>query len=142
MPQKLSTKPNYNLNKVQRQTLQTLRNNNDIIIIDADKNLGITVLKRSTYIKGILKEHLSNEEVYQKLDSATAHNIINESSNNIKKLVNEYRMTLPQEDNIFFERSFHKQYKSPIFMDPPNYTKNGLENTQKLDQSLLRLIAS
>ena len=123
MTQKLSTKPNYNLNKVQRQTLQTLRNNNDIIVIDADKNLGITVLKRSKYIKGILKEHLLNEEVYQKLNSTTAHSIINESTNSIKKLVNEYRMTLPQEDTIFFERSFHKQYKSPIFYGPPKLHK-------------------
>ena len=57
---KLPTTSFYNLTKIQRKVLRKLRNNNKIVILDADKNVVITVMNSDKYANAILTEHLNN----------------------------------------------------------------------------------
>ena len=130
---KLPKQPKYNLNKYQRTTLRHLRDNNKIIIMDADKNLGISVMKRSTYIKSILKEHLQKEDVYQLLNPSEANDIITKTNQEICTLVKKHQEELPLEDISFFQRSFQLKHRTPLLYGPPKLhkqNKNGHIHTR------------
>ena len=65
LKKKLPTTPFYNLTKIQRKVLKKLRNNNKIVILDADKNLVITIMNKDKYVNAINTEHLNNKTVYE-----------------------------------------------------------------------------
>ena len=44
--------------------IRRLRNHDDYIVVEADKNLGGCILNRSTYISRTFQDHLGNSEVY------------------------------------------------------------------------------
>ena len=54
-----------NLTYAQNQLLRFLRRHDDYIIVEADKNLGPTILDRTTYIQQGCIEHLGNERNYK-----------------------------------------------------------------------------
>jgi hypothetical protein len=54
----------FNLSKFQAKTLQQIRNNKDIIITHANKNLGPVGLDTETYICWALDEHLTDVSTY------------------------------------------------------------------------------
>ena len=62
LTKKLPYTPHFNLTQIQRKVLRKLRHNNKIVIFDADKNLGITVMKKDKYVNAILTEHLQNKK--------------------------------------------------------------------------------
>ena len=57
-----------NLNRAQHKALRDLASNADLVIKSADKGSGIVVEDRSNYIRDGLA-HLSDESVYQQIDS-------------------------------------------------------------------------
>lgn len=100
--------------------------------MDADKNLGVTLIDRATYIKSILKEHLLQRETYEILSKLDASRKLQQVEDDIKNTVissNE----LQQNDKTFFYRSFRKQYRIPTFYGTPKLHKgscNGLYKTR------------
>ena len=60
---KHSKKAQYNSTKLQRRTLKQLKENQQIIILKSDKNLGIAMIKRDEYIKAILREYLTKNDI-------------------------------------------------------------------------------
>ena len=72
-----------NITVLQNSALRELKDHEQFIIIEADKNMGVTVWKRSEFIKQVLAEHLNNAEVYQ--------NITHEKDNIIDDLQNEFK---------------------------------------------------
>ena len=76
--QKNSTKYNFNLNRLQYKTLLEIKNNPDIIVLLADKNLGPVVMDRETYIQRILSDHLLDKNTYQQLDQQRALQLLHE----------------------------------------------------------------
>ena len=121
--------PIYNLNKYQRTTLRHRRDNNKIIIMDADKNLGISIMKRSTYIKSILKEHLQKEDIYQNLNPSEANDIITKpieksvyKSKNIMK--NSHWKTFPSS-----KEASNYNIENHFYMEHQNYTSKTKTDT-------------
>ena len=57
-----------NLSKLDYQVLCILKNNPNLIVIFADKNLGPVIIERSVYIKWCLTSFLANEGQYQRLN--------------------------------------------------------------------------
>jgi hypothetical protein len=56
-----------NLLPYQQAMLQTLKDNNHLIILKSDKNLGPVVMERELYINRALEEHLQNANTYRQL---------------------------------------------------------------------------
>ena len=96
-------KPNYNLTKLQRQIIKELKNNKHIVIMDADKNLGITVMKRRDYITSILTEHLLQDEIYSQLSASEAELKMKEVESIVKETVTKYNheLTLTDKNSSF-----------------------------------------
>jgi len=64
-----------NLRPSQYKTIKKLQNNNDIIVIEADKNLGLVLYDREEYMERAISEHLGNEDVYERIDPQRAMNM-------------------------------------------------------------------
>ena len=56
-----------NTTALQIYALRSLKNHNQFVIIEADKNMGVTIWERDVYIKQVLSEHLSNAAVYENI---------------------------------------------------------------------------
>ena len=120
---KVCTKPHYNLTKLQRSVIQQLKNNNEIIIMDADKNLGIVVMNRTDYIKSILKEHLLQTDIYEQLSFTQAHNRMKKVEKDIKNIILHNNTELSSSDKRFCIRSFHLKHRIPTFYGMPKLHK-------------------
>ena len=56
----------HNLNKKQKETIKSIQNNTSIVIQNADKNCGVCIIDRNTYIAAV-NEQLSDTKTYRKL---------------------------------------------------------------------------
>ena len=131
LTKKLPHTPRYNLTKMQRKILRKLRNNNKIVILDADKNLGITVMKKDKYVNAILTEHLNNKKVYEYLPHKKAHDAIKLTYQEIEKTLITHKDDLKPNEITFFERSLHRKYKTPCFYGPPKLHKTFINKFPK-----------
>ena len=77
--------PDFNLDKMQCLIVSILRNNPNIILINADKNQGIIAMDQVTYIRGMLKQHCCDQNYYTHLSNMEAFYKIEESASKIKK---------------------------------------------------------
>ena len=127
----LKTKPNYNFTKLQRQVIRELRNMNNIVIIDADKNLGITVFRREDYIKSILAEHLLQNEIYSQLSGIQAQIKQKEVETKLREPVTKYNQELTLTDKRFFLRNFQLKHSIPTFYGMPKLHKKKTGNYYK-----------
>ena len=125
------TKPEYNLTKLQRLAIKQIKGYDNIIIMDADKNLGIVVMKREDYIKSILKEHLLKQEIYDQLSYPQAHHKLKIVETEIKKIVLNNNQELSTSDKSFFIRSFQLQHRIPTFYGMPKLHKKRIGNSYK-----------
>ena len=78
-----------NLLPTQRKLLHKLRNNEKIIVVECNKNLGPAVIERSKYILKVL-EHLEDESTYKQLTSADATLEIEHINNQIDQWMRRY----------------------------------------------------
>ena len=62
-------KQRKNITRLQENTIRAFKFkcNDEYIVIEADKNMGVTVWKLDEYIKKVLEEHLGNQQVYQNI---------------------------------------------------------------------------
>ena len=100
--------------------------------MDADKNLGVTLIDRTTYIKSILREHLLQHDTYQILTKTEVANQMQLVERKIKTTINLSNELQPN-NKIFFNRSFQKQHHIPTFYGTPKLhkgIKNGLYKTR------------
>jgi hypothetical protein len=63
----------YNLTYYERRSLKKLRHRQSLIICDSEKNLGLAVLTKNTYLKAIYTEHLSTNAYEQLTEAQAAH---------------------------------------------------------------------
>jgi len=61
-----------NLTLLQSNALYNLRNNQDLIVFNCDKNLGPAILERSTYIERVFNDHLLDSKTYRRLSPQEA----------------------------------------------------------------------
>jgi hypothetical protein len=71
--QRLDIRSRPNLSQQERERLKEIRNDERIMVMPTDKNLGPVVLDTETYIDRALTDHLLNTHNYQQLTAATAH---------------------------------------------------------------------
>ena len=71
--QKRFTKPTLsNLRPTHWDLIDTMKNHDELMAIEADKNIGICILRRGTYNTRGVDEHLGDTSVYQKLTKRQA----------------------------------------------------------------------
>ena len=115
-----SYKHTPNLNHNQLQTLNKLKNNKDIVILLADKNLGPVVLDRSTYIKRVLHDHLLNKNTYRQLSPNEAHRSLKDIHEQLISIFDSPYTTsqtsLSPSERTYFKRALHSsKHRIPTF---------------------------
>ena len=87
----VDTNVNYNISdKIKRIALK-LHVRKDIMIKNADKNLGVTVMDRSFYFEEALSQrHLGNRDTYKQILSLPSNELLIESLTSILKRYNQY----------------------------------------------------
>ena len=117
-------KKSSNLTHLQKYHLNYLRNNRNFIVLATDKNLGPAIMERDNYIQNVLKEHLMDENTYERLEELEALKIIEKTQEKAMEIVNEYRSYLSPEEYKYFTRSFIKNNRHPQFYGAPKVHKN------------------
>ena len=79
-----------NLSPSQFKTIERLQDNDDVIVIEADKNLGACTMMRDEYMRRGVEEHLGNKDVYKKLDATTAGRMKNVIAMEIRTFVSKH----------------------------------------------------
>ncbi len=122
------TKPSYNLNRIQHNTLNSLKNNDDIIILLADKNLGPVTMDKHTYIKRILNDHLSDHNTYCQLSETTAERQLQDLREQLTHLFQNpsaaVQNALSEPERKYFNRSFRNTHRTPTFYGLVKIHKN------------------
>ena len=123
-----SLKPN--LTRLQLSALRALKNHDHLIVVEADKNMGVAIFDRDTFIKQVLDEHLGNAVTYQNIT-----NNVQEATHDVGYLLNKFienhGSKLPKKVITFMLRSFDtygdkiapfrataKVHKNPVKLRP------------------------
>ena len=116
--------------RLQDQIKQAMRfcDKNGIIIKNADKNLGLTLMSVKWYDDEIMTSHLSNRQYYRELKERPSHkNIIEQlqqdlrAKNRIGSHDRVWKELIPDENETFIEPEFYimpKLHKTPISSRP------------------------
>ena len=97
-----------NLTPRQHQLLLTLKNSDDYIVIEADKNLGVCILERDYYIRRAVEEHLGNAEVYKQITKAEANTIQYKLSFRLDQWLGVYSGTVPEHERDYLRTARHR----------------------------------
>ena len=114
--------PSFNIDKLQRLILSSLRNNSNIILLNADKNQGLVTMDRTTYMTGML-EHCCNSKYNTILSKVQAHKEMEEASAKIKAIVLKYQDDIPDNKQIYFKQSFEQKHRIPQLYGAPKLHK-------------------
>ena len=112
--------PSRNLSRIQYKTLLELKNNQNIIILLADKNLGPVVMERKTYIQRVLTDHLSDTTTYLQLNPNAAKYHMDDIKDQLQSLLSSRSITaqssLTHDELTYFDRVFSTpQHRLPTF---------------------------
>ena len=115
--------PNYNIDKVQRQVLNSIRNDPNIITLNSDKNLGLVTMDRTEYIKAMMSQHCLDGSNYALLTPEQAHFEMREASFKIRSIVDKYAEDIDPNDYVYFQRSFPVNKRIPQLYGTPKLFK-------------------
>ena len=122
---------NKNITYLQNNALRELVDHHILIIIEADKNMGVTIWERDKFIKQALREHLSNRNYYRNItNNIEEYKFMLEKRWN--RFIDYHAWSLPDSVRTFFDRSeakygFHriapfrataKVHKNPVALRP------------------------
>ena len=108
-----------NLNTIQKNILNSIWNNKDIVILVCDKNLGPAVMSRTTYIKEVLNQHLEDKaKTYRKMTDREATSRLKAVSIRLNKIV-ENKLPKPESDYFTQSQATNKKYRIPQFYGNP-----------------------
>ena len=93
----------HNISRPQYQALKSLVDNKELIVVMTDKNLGLAIMERDTYMKQALSEHLL-KSTYRRLSNAEARDAMDRTNSELKELLNTYGPSLPEYEQIYFDR--------------------------------------
>ena len=120
--------PSFNLNRLQHNTLQALKNNDDIVILLADKNLEPVTMDKSTYIQRVIEDHLSDQSTYQQLQSKIAQQKLDKLHEQLIYLFQNpfavIQNSLLTIKHKYFDRSFQSKHCTPTFYGLVKIHKN------------------
>jgi hypothetical protein len=113
----------HNIPTKPRRLLQTLATNPNFIILPTDKNLGQSILDRTTYKKRCLSEHLLNGNTYQRLTETEALTRLHQAEQRFKALIQKHKNSLPELEQTYFKRAFEQYRRIPQFYAMPKVHK-------------------
>ena len=87
-----------NVTASQGELFSKVRKSDKFIVIEADKNLGGSVMLRDDYIRRGVSEHLGNQAVYERLTEAAAKNHLKRLDYLLHVFVSKHRPLKPNED--------------------------------------------
>ena len=94
-----------NLRPRQWRLAWTLKNHDDFIVIEADKNLGGCFLLRRTYIERGVREHLGDQSVYRRLTKHQAMQFHHVTKYKIMIFTTKYKDLMTEAENSFLLES-------------------------------------
>ena len=92
-----------NLTYLQISALQALKDNDDIIVVEADKNMGVTLWFRKVLMKQVMDEHLSNREVYEDITHQKEFQI-HEMEEAFKRFFERHKNNVPDCVSTYWSR--------------------------------------
>jgi hypothetical protein len=121
----LNAKRSTNLTYLQQQHLKFLRNNQQFIILDADKNLGPCIMERDTYINLLLQEHLQNpNNTYSLLSEEDAFNNLQNTRLQFNAIFKKHEKSILPVEKLFFACTMNNPTRIPQFYGLPKIHKN------------------
>lgn len=108
-------KNQQNLLPNQTAALQWLIDNNQIIVLNADKNLGPVVMEREKYIKFAYHDHLYDKNTYLQLTEDEANRRMNATAKDIFTFTEIFK-DLDPNDAIWINRTTTANLSKPSFM--------------------------
>ena len=142
-----------NLSKQEFSVLYSLKNNPNLIIIFADKNLGPVIIERSVYIRWCLKAFLGKESQYEYLNRIALRRQLNLMAYKVGSIKNS--AAIPEHIKIYINKCYEaagsrqgrfrataKVHKTPTALRPVNAKcGTGPESISKwLDYELQKLV--
>ena len=117
--------PSTNLTGPQLHALSLLKNNNKLIVLMADKNLGPVLMEKKTYILEIFRQHLADSSTYCKLTEEEATAILDNTKSSLENLIYKKFKTIlhPYELKYFIHHIDHSK-RTPVFYGSPKIHKN------------------
>eukprot|EP00957_Ditylum_brightwellii_P178817 13621099-Ditylum_brightwellii.AAC.1 len=102
-----------NLLPTQLNTLSLLQKNNDILVVQCDKNLGPTIIKTKTYIKKVLDDHLHGIKTYRQVPQEAIQYSKNKLLSLMKGWMLKYDVELNHNEKKNFKSTI-KHNKNPL----------------------------
>lgn len=93
-----------NITRLQNNALRELVDHNIFIVVEADKNMGVTIWLRDQFIKQVLQEHLNNEDYYENI-TANIQEWKYIVENRFRTFVDRHGWALPDSVQTFLYRS-------------------------------------
>ena len=93
-----------NITNLQTFALRNLAKDEKFITIWADKNMGVVVMTRETYIKQCIQEHLGDKQVYENITDNYKEKI-EEINSKFDDFTTKNKRVLGQQALTFFEHS-------------------------------------
>ena len=92
-----------------------LKNHDDYIVVEADKNLGGSILSRDDYIARAFSDHLGNTSVYQRISHFEAYDRQRQLANKLESLLREWDddRLISQAEWWFLQESIDKYRDKP-----------------------------
>ena len=92
-----------NLLPHQRRTLCWLRQQQDLLVVNCDKNLGPAVIERSEYIKLAFKDHLNDDSTYQRIWPQQVPYHKEKLRHKLEKWLKHFKSDLSKKERKFLE---------------------------------------
>lgn len=87
-------KPQHNLSRAEKQVLNTLREQTELVLKPADKNLGLTLMHAADYHAAV-DAHVADTRVYQDV-TASVNIVIERACSKLQRLVDRYSALLEE----------------------------------------------
>ena len=104
-----------NLSRIQLTLLKELKQNEDILVIQTDKNCGPALIDRDYYIKRILTEHLSDGITYQQISEDSGLFYLQQVKDNLLSILPKYSIHFSPITKNFFRHGIANAVRVPIF---------------------------
>ena len=102
-----------NLSLPHRHTLTYLRNQNEFLVVNCDKNLGPALIERDKYIRLAISDHLSDGDTYQALTADEAAHRQVQNAKAFQAWLQSYRDFL-LEDEFNYLHSYAQEVTDPF----------------------------
>ena len=121
-----SIKPATNLSRIQENAMKKLRDNEEFIIVNTDKNLGPAVMLRRNYIESILNEHLLDKQTYRRVTAEEALSALETIRLKLNSILDKFKDRLTSQESHYLRHHFQKaNTRIPQFYGLPKIHKKG-----------------